>query len=355
MHDADVLRLVVAAIAVAIAELPRARIVDGAPSTLGIAPALGIAIVVGDPVVGIAAAAIGASIATVIRREPRVPVPTILLVGVATVVYRFASFGPELATTDRRAHLSIAGIAIAVTATIVADAALRASTSPTTLRLREMVRALTPFHVAAASGASLFALSQPILGWVAYPLLLAPIGATQHAFTQLAQIRATFEQTVRALARVPELAGYSHAGHAQRVADLATDLATELGVASRTIEDLALAAQLHDIGRMRAPSPDRVPELPASEVAASGAAVVRATGALPRVADLIEQQHDPDAGLPAQILRIASAFDDLTATGDGGLSDTAALVRIAARDDVDPVVVSALARVLAVRAARTAA
>jgi hypothetical protein len=257
-----------------------------------------------------------------------------------------------LASSDGTAALAPIALLVAVCAIVALDAAIRSvreADAPQTI-----VRALFPLHLAAASAAALFALAEPIIGWAAYPLFLAPLMATHHAFTQLSTVRRTFAQMIDALSSVPEVAGYSHPGHASRTASLARAIGRELRVRDRELGEIAVAARLHDLGRMRARTPEDVDALPATELAASGAAVVRRSGALPRVAAIIERAHDPfdgDDAIPmgARIVRVASIFDDLTATGHGALSDADALASMSgsAERRFDQVVVGALARVVA--------
>ena len=48
-------------------------------------------------------------------------------------------------------------------------------------------------------------------------MFIAPLLVTQIAFRRYAGIRATYLQTVRALARVTEVGGYVENGHSRRV------------------------------------------------------------------------------------------------------------------------------------------
>lgn len=350
--------LLAGAAMVGVADLLRVRLTGERPSSLAVAPGLGMALLTGNAALAIVAFTLGTGVVSVLRHirhrdAPHASGGHLLAVSAGAFTYSVcAPIDPSVfASVDRTASLSPIALLVAVLAIVAVDALIRALREDG--RARTVARALLPFQLAAASAAALFALAEPVLGAVAYPLFLAPLIATHHAFTQLTSVRRTFSQMIRALSSVPEVAGYSHPGHAARTAAIARSIGRELRLRDRDLGELEIAARLHDLGRMRARTPDEVDALPAAELAASGAAVVRSTGALPRVATIIEHAHDPfasDPGMPvgARIIRVASTFDDLTGTGDGALSDAAALtsMRRGGVDRFDPLVLDALDRVV---------
>ena len=69
--------------------------------------------------------------------------------------------------------------------------------------------------------AVLIVLATEVMGLVALAMLIAPLLVTQAAFRRYAGIRATYLQTVAALARVTEVGGYVEDGHSYRVGRLA--------------------------------------------------------------------------------------------------------------------------------------
>ncbi len=155
------------------------------------------------------------------------------------------------------------------------------------------------------------------------PLLFCiPLLAAWYSFELLASTRRGFRQTVSALGTAPELGGLVRVGHAERVAELAVSLGTELDLAATDLEHLETAALLHHLGAvcLDEPAPG-TPHDPA-EVARSGAAMLRASPALAPAGDIVAAEpllHRPPgtgAALPAalegQILKVASAFDELT-------------------------------------------
>src|SRR2546429_506791 len=72
-----------------------------------------------------------------------------------------------------------------------------------------------------AATAILIAFAADMMGLAALGVFIAPLLVTQMAFRRYAGIRATYLETVRALARVPEVGGYVEDGHARRVGRLA--------------------------------------------------------------------------------------------------------------------------------------
>jgi len=221
------------------------------------------------------------------------------------------------------------------------------------------VRSTGALHLSILSVGALLAIAYPPLREWSFPLFLAPLAATQFAFRQFASIRKTYLQTIGALSRVPEMAGYTQPGHSKRVAQLSVEIAQELGVAQQDIDEIEYAALLHDIGRVSIPDPADAQDASKLELALTGAGIVRETGHFPRVADMIEKQYEPyrrrgeDANpglsLGAKIIKVSSAFDDLTRPGGTlGLStwDVLERLHLGMAYEYDPQVIQALTRVL---------
>ncbi len=206
------------------------------------------------------------------------------------------------------------------------------------------------------------AMSAGTLGLWALPIAAAPILVVQGSLRRYAEISATYQQTIRALSRITELADYTETGHARRVCHLALAVGRELSLSEPQLLDLEYAALLHDIGQLSLPDPIPggatvliAPERAAS-VASLGAAVVRQTGVLDQVADILERQAQPyradladqPVALAAAIIRAANAYDDLV----GGSQDQdvrlAALrrIRLGLAAQYDPRVVEALTRIV---------
>lgn len=193
----------------------------------------------------------------------------------------------------------------------------------------------------------------------AIPLLL-----TQFSFRRYASIRTTYLQTIRSLARVTEVGGYTETGHARRVARLAMMIGREMGLSERELVDLEYSALMHDIGQLSLPEPipggatTMVSHEDQQRIAALGAAVIRQTASLSRVADIVERQADwlrpspgaADESLPieSRIIAACNAFDDLVGAGLESDRHLRALerLRLSGGRIFDPRVVDVLSRVV---------
>ena len=198
-----------------------------------------------------------------------------------------------------------------------------------------------------------------VMGLAELAIFAGPLLVIQFAFRRYAGIRATYLQTVRALAQVTEVGGYVESGHSRRVSRLALAIGRELGMAEPDLLNLEYAALMHDIGQLSLVEPIPggatllVPPADARRIAEFGAEVIRQTGVLDTVAELVRWQWLPAYGGPktpplgSKVIRAANAFDDLV----GGSADrdrTAAAVerlRLDADTEYDPQVVAALATV----------
>jgi hypothetical protein len=180
------------------------------------------------------------------------------------------------------------------------------------------------------------------------PLLFSiPLLAAWYSFERLASIRRTYEQTIGALSVVPELAGLVREGHAVRVADLSVRLGRELRLSGPELEHLRAAALLHHLGHLCLDDPEvRGRSIEPSEVTDKGAEILRQTDYLRPAGDLLASDT---ASLGGQILRVASAYDELTG-GDDSFSEAAIEALYSGPGYVyDPRVLDALERVATTR------
>ena len=140
-------------------------------------------------------------------------------------------------------------------------------------------------------------------------------------------IRETYRQTIGALSCLTERAGYTRQDHASRVTSLALAIGRDLGMSQREIIDLEYAALLHDLGQvaLRDPIPGGATLMAApadqQRIAHDGAEIVRRTGVLDNVAQILEAQTSPyrqvrefgeDLPMASRIIKVANAFDDLS-------------------------------------------
>lgn len=250
-------------------------------------------------------------------------------------------------------------IAVALLVDVLIAALLRAEQVRTAFRVavRDEFTMAFPLGVAVASSGVLLALATHSMDLVALLVFAAPLLVTQVAFRKYAGIRATYLQTVRALSRVTEVGGYVEPGHSRRVSRLAVAVGRELGLAEPELLELEYAALMHDIGQLSLhdPIPGGATVLTepdqARSIAELGAEVIKQTGVLDRVAEIVRRQCDPitdDPPLASRIIKVANAYDDLVGPSTDRDRGGAALdrIRLASGNTYDPHVIEALGRVI---------
>jgi hypothetical protein len=294
----------------------------------------------------------------------------ILLIALAALLFR--PTGAASPPVDLRIGPELAVVMIAVLLLMgMADAVMAASVrmvedrTPFRAALAGELRALVGISSAISATGMLIALAASVMGLWALPVFCVPLLLTQFSFRRYAGIRATYLQTIRALSRVTDLGGYTETGHARRVSHLAVAVGRDLGMTEDELLDLEYAALLHDIGQLSLTDP--IPGGATSlrdgaeqrRIAQLGARVIRQTGVLDRVADIVERQADAyrpagtdDAGdsppLASRIIKAVNAWEDLVG---GSLEpqrrlDALEQLRIRITHDYDPKVVDALTRVV---------
>jgi hypothetical protein len=239
------------------------------------------------------------------------------------------------------------------------------------LRGRFGVTLLDEFHVqlplGAAVGASalLISFAAEVMGLAAVAVFTAPLLVTQVALRRYTGIRATYLQTVRALARVTEIGGYVETGHSARVSRLAVSIGRELGMPEPALLELEYAALMHDIGQLslRDPIPGGATVLVVRDeqrrIAEYGAEIIQEARVLDTVADIVRRQSDPsrpadradEPPLSSRIIRAANAFDDLVGSSVEPSRAAAAVqrLRLDTACEYDPQVVEALSRLISRR------
>lgn len=188
------------------------------------------------------------------------------------------------------------------------------------VRYRDLVRSAAQTNTVLAATATLGALAYPELGWPTVLLMALPLLAAKLGFDRNTETRTTYDQTLRAMSRLPEQLGAVDPGHGVRAGEVAAIAATDLGFAADVVTDIERAAQLHELGRIRTEDGlDLTPE----EVATGGAAIVTEAGALDRVAQLIAAHRGPvpvgdeTAWIGGALVRLACDLD-LRLTARGG-------------------------------------
>jgi hypothetical protein len=177
------------------------------------------------------------------------------------------------------------------------------------------------------------------------------------AFFRYLQARQTYGQTIRALSRIPEVAGLALEGHSDRTSALAVETAQDLGLTPNEVTEVRYAALMHDIGRITLNEPSILRRgFTDEDIARWGAEIVAESSYLTKVAGLVARQHEPyrrpgeqrDPSLPiaSKIIKASSAYDHSTMElGFSPLEGLEVLHRGAAYD-YDPDVVVAVRRVL---------
>ncbi|OQD52197.1 metal-dependent phosphohydrolase [Streptomyces phaeoluteigriseus] len=221
--------------------------------------------------------------------------------------------------------------------------------------LRDELRSVPGLGSAVAATGAVMALAVAVVGLWALPVFSVPLLLTQLSLRRYAAVRATYRQTIASLARATEIAGYTPAGHARRVAALCQAVGRDLGLTEPELTVLEYAALMHDIGQLSLVDP--VPAgatagLPPAEqrrIALLGGAVVRQTGASAQVAAVVECQADPYPEQPtaARIVRVVNAYEEkVRDAGPGGPLTALEELRLGTGGEYAPEVVEALARVL---------
>jgi hypothetical protein len=234
--------------------------------------------------------------------------------------------------------------------------------------LTDEMRVQVLLGVAVSATAMLIVFAAEVMGLVAVAVFIAPLLVTQVAFRRYAGIRATYLQTVRALARVTEIGGYVEMGHSDRVSRLAVAVGREFGMTEPDLLELQYAALIHDIGQisLRDPIPGGATVLVSPEdqrrIAELGAEVIKQAKVLDSVAEIVRRQSDPcpDAApgtaegpapppLSSRIIQAVNAFDDLVGNSADAMRAAAVVerLRLDASAEYDPSVVEALSRIIA--------
>lgn len=211
--------------------------------------------------------------------------------------------------------------------------------------------------VALVATGSLFGIAFGSISWWALTIALLPYQFAHYSFRRFQSTRRTYRQTIRALARIPEVAGLATEGHADRTTALAVEVAEGLGLSPNQVADVEYTALMHDIGRIALNEPFIVKRgYTDADIAGWGAEIISEAPYLHRVAEFVRVQYqpyrrpgeerDPDLPMTAKVIRACSAFDQ--AVADQGMSPLEAMevLHRGAAYDYDPEVVGALRKLL---------
>jgi hypothetical protein len=230
---------------------------------------------------------------------------------------------------------------------------------------RAMLQDLNVFVGLALTGALFGELVGPLGAW-AVPIALLPYSLAHSAFKRFQETKVTYKQTIRALARIPEVSGLAVDGHADRTTALATSIAKEMGVGPGTVEQVEFAALMHDIGRVSLNEPQVLRMgFTDDDIARWSAEIIAESPYLEKVAHDVRQQYepyrkpgeqeDPAISIVSRIIKVAAAYD--WNIHQDGLSPLQALESLheGAAYDYHPQVVASLRRLLVSRGQLTPA
>jgi HD domain len=322
-----------------------------------------------DQVIAVTAIAmiVGALPHLAVGRPARLTAMSVRLLAVAVVAIAFRPLANDSAVGGRwwdelpvmLALVIVAWLFEAVVSALVRTEALRTKFA---VALGDEFRVQIPIGAATGASALLIAFAAEVMGLAAVAVFAAPLLVTQVALRRYAGIRATYLQTVRALARSTEVGGYVEAGHSARVSRLAVAIGRDLGMPEAALLELEYAALMHDIGQLslRDPVPGGATVLVAREeqrrIAEYGAEVIGQARVLDSVADIVRRQSDPcrpsDRSQPpplsSRIIRAANAYDDLVGSSADASRAAAAVerLRLDTGAEYDPRVVEALSKLV---------
>lgn len=288
---------------------PRGRPVPTSAAVIATGALIGIS----APHLGALAAAGWVLARLVDRRSEAVP-SLVLAVTTAWLLGGLAAFGRTFGTAwqgapDSHVGLHLVAAALVVSVLIALLPALQVAVLDGLSRfpLRRIVdeiRATWSADLAIASTAVMGALVHRSLGVWTLPSMLVPLLAARIGLDRFAGVTAAYDQTIRAMSRLPEQLGTIDADHGVRVGQLARAVAIELGTDAASTLEIEQAAYLHELGHIRLEPED---EPTRAELAQAGARVIASAGDLDRVAAIVAAHGDPVAlaSADAQLARAA--------------------------------------------------
>ena len=189
--------------------------------------------------------------------------------------------------------------------------------------------------------------------WVALAVGAIPFFMTFSSFRRFDAAHGTYEQTILALAKIPEVAGLSFHGHAERTADLAAAMGVRLHLGPEELRNLRFAALMHDIGRITLNEPSIVERgYTSADLTGWSAEIIAEAAYLEPAADVVRVHHRPyrspgekadeEVSVAARIVRVAAEFDRLAKEDLLSPLEALEVLHRGAAYDFDPVVVASL-------------
>ncbi len=190
-------------------------------------------------------------------------------------------------------------------------------------------------------------------------------------WTAYSGLLGTFVETVEALIKALDMRDILSSGHSSRVARMSCEVGTRIGLAEKDMQDLRLAALLHDVGKVGISDsilgkPGRLTEQEfflVKKHCEIGEKIVSGVDYLQGIGPVIRHHHEfyngkgypdgiggDDIELNARIISVADAFDflrsDLSFRAPFSLDDTLSEIKNSAGVQFDPYVVDAFVDVV---------
>ena len=291
-------------------------------------------------------------------------------VGTLAMLLSTAELGRDTGPADRWIY-ALALWLVTLAAAVIRAAAVSAWMSWSEQRsfavvLQDELSTFGMVSLAVATTSVTIVLARDALGLWAPLFFSIPLALTLAAARRYAQARTTYRETIMALARLTDIAGYTPSDHARRVADLSVGLAKARGLSQREITTIEYAALLHDLGQVALdePIPGGATVLAAprdqERLARDAVEIVRNSGVLEDVARIVALQATPyrlmqedneRIPLGARILKLANALDDLSggSRDRGPVSVALERIQLGLGYEYDPDLVDDLIKLVAAR------
>lgn len=244
------------------AELLTYQMAGGAIGSIALIPFLATALIAPD-CASLAAVGCAVTVAGVVRKRPSIKLifnsaQAVLSIASATVVFRLLGGTSLLDARDfvdfALAHLG-AIVALLVVFVLVNSLAVSGVVSITENdRFIDLWRrnTLATALYTVCSGALAYGLAVVFLRWgiVGAALLSLPFIAVRQFYATTLQLQQTNRELLELMVKAIEARDPYTSGHSRRVAESATIIARGIGLSSRDVERVRIAALLHDLGKI---------------------------------------------------------------------------------------------------------
>ena len=239
--------------------------------------------------------------------------------GVAAAAIVFIPFRSALSSQN---NLALIAVAVACAALLACEVLLSQIFSARRMRRQFSglvignLRLQGPLLGAEMSASVLLALTYERMGSWALVLVVILLLLLRHSYALLIDVRQTYMNTVEVLVDTAELSDSRRRGHSERTAQLARDIAEEIGLSSRQVEQLSYGALLHDLDMVGLDPEDLEAARPPS--ARQAGRVLAQVGFLSEVVPLlgvldgdveVVRRSTPEQRLLSLIIALASDID----------------------------------------------